>query len=86
MGRLQVMKFLQLEHLVFSLRETRGAHLERGTATKTNFNQCEIFIRISPVRRIYCNFSVQETNTCQLESNITDVKGCDFSMLYKTTQ
>lgn len=27
-----------------------------------------------------------ETNTCQIESNVTEVKDCDFSMPYKTTQ
>lgn len=27
-----------------------------------------------------------ETSTCQIQSNVTDAKGCDFSMLYKTTQ
>ena len=63
--------------------------MESGRATKINFTQYEIFIMSSPVSRIYCNFSVQEAireNTCQIESNVTNVKGCDFSMLYKTTQ
>lgn len=84
----KVTKLLKSEHLVFSKWKEgqiwEEAQLQWWISPNMKFVLWSVqfadFIAILVFKRQF------ETNTRQIESNLINVKGCDFSMLYKTTQ